>query len=76
MGVAVGVGGPQDLCASPWHFDNVTSSNIDDVLADNGGLLNVLPLTVQLKFFCRQLGWPILKPSYFLNFFGGPLLHA
>ena len=27
-----------------WHFDNGASSKIDDVLAEDGGLLHVLPL--------------------------------
>ena len=48
MGV---VGGPQDFHVSPWHFDNGASSKIDDVLAEDGGLLHVLPLTVHLIFF-------------------------
>ena len=34
-----------------WHLDNGASSKIDDVLAELGGLLHVLPLTVHLKFF-------------------------
>ena len=41
--VCVGWGG--------WHFDNGASSKIDDVLAEVGGLLHVLPLAVHLKFF-------------------------
>ena len=49
----------QDFCASPWHFDNGASSRIDDVLAEDGGLLNVLPLAVHLKFFFMdKLGGP------------------
>ena len=51
-------------------------SQIDDILTEDGGLLNVLPLAVHLKFFCGQVGWTILKLSYLLNFFVGPLLHA
>ena len=35
-----------------WHFDNCTTSQIDDVLTEHGGLLHVLPLAVHLKFFC------------------------
>ena len=27
-----------------WHFDSGASSKIDDVLAEDGGLLHVLPL--------------------------------
>ena len=47
-----GCGGwPQDFCVRPWHFDNEASSKIDDVLAEVGGLLHVLPLAVHLKFF-------------------------
>ena len=54
MGVVVGVVCPQDFCASPWHFDNGASSKIDDVLAEDGGLLNVLTLAVHLKFFMME----------------------
>ena len=48
----------------------------DDVPAEDGGLLHVLPLPVHLNFFDGQVGWTILDHSYFLNFFVGPLLHA
>ena len=52
-------------------------SEIDDVLAEDGGLLHVLPLAVHLKFFFDgQVGLTILDHSYFLKFFVGPLLHA
>ena len=68
--------GPQHFFGSPWHFDKGASSKIDDVLAEDGELLNVLPLAVHLKFFGRQVGWTILKLSYLLHFFVGPLLHA
>ena len=43
--------GPQDFHVVPWLFDNGASSKIDDVLAEDGGLLHLLPLTVHLKFF-------------------------
>ena len=43
--------GPQGFCVIPWHFDNGSSSEIDNVLAENGGLLHVLPLAVLLNFF-------------------------
>ena len=33
------------------HFDNGASSKIDEVLAEDGGLLHILPLTVHLHFF-------------------------
>ena len=36
---------------SHWHYDNGTSSKLDDVLAEEGGLLYVLPLAVHLNFF-------------------------
>ena len=52
------------------------SSKIDDVLAEYGGLLHVLPLTVHLNFFDRQVGGTILKLSYFMNLFVETLLHA
>ena len=42
MGGCVGWGG--------CHFDNGALSKIDDVLAEDGGLLHVLPLAVHLKF--------------------------
>ena len=76
MGVVGWVVDPQDFCASPWTFENGASSMIDDVLAEDGGLLHVLPLAVHLNFFDGQVGWTILDHSYFLNFFVGPLLHA
>ena len=57
MGGCVGWGG--------WHFDNGASSKVDDVLTEVGGLLHVLPLAVQLKYFfdrqtCLELG---LRPD-------------
>ena len=46
--------------------------HIDDFLAEDGGLLHVLPLAVHLKdFLYRQVGWTIL-----IYFFEQPLLHA
>ena len=42
---------PQDFCVSPLTFENGASSKIDDVLAEDGGLLHVLPLAVHLNFF-------------------------
>ena len=43
------------------HCDNGATSRIDDALYEHGGLLNVLPLAVHLKFYlgdmyidCRQ----------------------
>ena len=60
-----------------WHFDNGAPSQIDDVLVEDGGLLQVLPLAVHLEFFFDgQVGRTILDHSYFLNFFVGPLLCA
>ena len=46
-------------------FDNGASSKIDDVLAEDGGLLHVLPLTVHLK---GQVGGTIQKLYSFLKF--------
>jgi len=51
VGVVGWVVGPQDFPVIPWHFENGASINIDDVLAEDGGLLHVLPLTVHLNFF-------------------------
>ena len=50
--VVVGwVVGHQDFHVISWHFENGASSKIDDVLAEVGGLLHVLPLAVHLNFF-------------------------
>ena len=58
-------------------FCGTPPSCFDDVLAEDGELLHVLPLAVRLKFFFDgQVGGTILDHSYFLNFFVGPLLHA
>ena len=73
-GVVGWVVNPKDFCVRPWPFENGASSKIDDVLAEDVGLLHVLPLTVHLKFY-GQVGWTILDHSYFLNFIVGPL-HA
>ena len=54
MGVLGGLVGPKYFHISPWHFDNGALSKIDDVLAEDGGLLQVLPLTVHLKFFTEK----------------------
>ena len=51
VGVMGWVVGPQDFCVIPWHFENGASIKIDDVLAEDGGLLHVLPLAVHLIFF-------------------------
>ena len=39
------------------YFDTYAQSNIDDVLAEDGGLLQVLPLAVHLKFVVGQVGF-------------------
>ena len=59
-----------------WHFDYDTTSKIDDVLTEHGGLLHVLPLAVHLSFFAGQVGGTILNLSYSLTFDVGPFLHA
>ena len=60
VSVICGVGGccvvgwvvdPQDFCVHPWTFENGSSSKINDVLAEDGGLLHVLTLAVHLIFF-------------------------
>ena len=51
MGVVGSVVGPKDFLVIPWHFENGASSKIDDVLAEDGELLHVLPLAVHLNFF-------------------------
>ena len=50
--------GPQYFRVIPWHFENGASIKIDDVLAEDGGLLHVLPLTVHLLFFDGQVVGP------------------
>ena len=63
MGRWVGLVGcfvPKILESAPRHFDNAESSKIDDVLAEDGGLLHVLSLDVHLNFFVGQVGWTIL----------------
>ena len=45
----------------------------NDIFAEDGGLIQVLPPP---EIFDGQAGGTILKLSYFLNFFVGPLLHA
>ena len=42
---------PQDFCVIPWHFENCASIEVDDVLAEDDGLLHVLALAVHLNFF-------------------------
>ena len=76
LGVVGWVGGPQYFRVIPWYFENGALIKIDDVLAEDGALLHVLPLEVHLNFFDGQVGWTNLDHSYFLNFFAGPLLHA
>ena len=56
-------------------FYGTPPSCFDDVLAEGGELIHVLPLAVHLTFFWRTRGI-ILKHSYFLNLFVGPLLRA
>ena len=59
------------------NFENGASSKIEDILAEDGGLLHVLTLAIHLNFFFDgQVGGTILDNSCFLNFFVGPLLHA
>ena len=43
--------GHQNFHVVLWHFENGASIKIDDVLAEDGGLLHVLPLEVHLNFF-------------------------
>ena len=50
VGVVGGVVGPKYFCISPWLFDNGALSKIDDVLAEDGGLLHILPHAVLLNF--------------------------
>ena len=38
---------PEFVYPRCWHFDNGVTSKIDDVLAEHGGVLHVLPLAVQ-----------------------------
>ena len=66
----------------PCHFENGASIKIDDVLAEDGGLLHVLPLAVHLNFFLGRTSWvdhsgpfllsePFLwDPSFMLKSYG------
>ena len=50
---------------------------IDDVLAEDGGLLQVLPLAVHLNFFLMNKFRVDHSETFFLSeFFVGPLLHC
>ena len=50
-----------------------TTSKIDDVLTEHGGLLHVLPVAVHLNFiFTRIVGGTILKLYYSLSFLWDP----
>ena len=51
VGVVGWVVGPKDFHVILWHFENGASVKIDDVLAEDGGLLHVLPLAVHRYFF-------------------------
>ena len=75
MGVMGWVVCPLDFLVSPWPFENGALSKIDDVLAEDGGLLHVLPLTVHLKF-CIDTGDDglgtnnaAISPSWLLSVF-------
>ena len=43
--------GPPRFPCHPLAFENGESIKIDDILAEDGGLLHVLPLAVHLNFF-------------------------
>ena len=45
-------------------------------LDGRGGLLYVLPFTVHLNFFYRQVGGTIVRHSYCLIIVVGPLLNG
>ena len=55
VGVVGWVVGPKDFHVILWYFENGASSKIYDVLAEDGGLLHVLPLAVHLNFFVGPL---------------------
>ena len=54
MGVVGWVVGPKYFRIGPWYFDNGALSKNDDVLAEDGGLLHVLPIAVHLKIFLME----------------------
>ena len=58
-------------CKIWCDFDNGASSKIDDVLAEDGGLLHVLPLAVHLKFFLRTSRVDHSGPFLFSEHFCG-----
>ena len=66
----------EDLVLPALHLSTLNAGMMHQVRL-RMFLFHVLPLAVHLKFvFDRQVGGTILKLSYFLNFFVGPLLHA
>ena len=51
---------PNVFVSAPWHFENGASSKIDNVLAEDGGLLHVLPFAIHLIFFMlKSYGWRV-----------------
>ena len=41
-----------------WHFDNGTTSKVDELLLDHVGIPHVLPLAVQLEFLVDKYRGP------------------
>ena len=50
---------------------NDATSKIDNVLAEHGGLLHVLPLAVHLRFFCWTSRGDHSEPFLLFEFFSG-----
>ena len=57
---------PKIFVPAPGILINRASSKIDDVLAEDGGLLNVPPLAIHLNFFgtppscLKVIGWVVV----------------
>ena len=59
-----------------WHLYNGPRKidDIDDVCLEHGGLPQVLPLAVHLRFFCRTCRGDHSEPFLLLDFGFGPLV--
>ena len=52
-----------------WHFDNSATSKIDDVLAEHGGILHVLPLNVRFTWIFLRTSRGDLSETFLLIMF-------
>ena len=59
-----------------WHFENSSTSKIDDIPIEYVGLPHALPLAVHLVFYWWTSRGDHSKPILLFDFVLGPLLHA